>query len=316
MKILITGAAGFIGCNLSEFFLEKKHEVFGIDNLDDDYSFKIKKKRILNLKKFKKFKFFKFDLSDKKKLFNLKKIKFDLIIHLAAQAGVRYSFINPDKYYHSNIISFINLVEFSRKYNFHKIIYASSSSIYGESKKFPLKENHKPQPKNIYAVSKQINEEIADMYHKLYNINFVGLRFFTIYGEWGRPDMLLFKIFKSHLNKKKLFINNFGNHSRNFTYIKDVIKIIDIISKNKIKNHQIFNISSNNPVNILNLINKFKKNFSLKTQMIKMHKADVLKTHGDNKKIKKFTKFKKFSNFNEKFFEVFRWYKQNKFNKL
>ncbi len=316
MKILITGAAGFIGCNLSEYFLEKKHEIFGIDNLDDYYSVKVKKKRILNLKKYKKFKFFKFDLSNKKKLFNLKKIKFDLIIHLAAQAGVRYSFINPDKYYHSNIISFINLVEFSRKYNFNKIIYASSSSIYGDSKKFPLKENQNPQPKNIYAVSKQINEEIADMYHKLYNINFVGLRFFTIYGEWGRPDMLLFKIFKSHLNKKKLFINNFGNHSRDFTYIKDVIKIIDIISRNKIKNHQIFNICSNNPVNILNLINKFKKNFSLKTQMIKMHKADVLKTHGDNKKIKKFTKFNKFSNFNEKFFDVFNWYKQNKFNKL
>ena len=172
-----------------------------------------------------------------------------------------------------------------------KFIYASSSSVYGESRRFPLKENFELNPKNIYGLSKKINEQIAEQYSKIYKTKFIGLRFFTLFGEWGRPDMFMLKLFKASKLKKTLFINNFGNHMRDFTYIGDVCKIINLLIKKRVNNHEIFNICSNNPINILKIVKRFKKNNYLKTSLIKLHKADVIKTHGDNNKIKKFFKF-------------------------
>jgi len=243
MKILITGVAGFIGFNLADYLLKKKYKIYGLDNFDSYYSTKLKKKRLKILNKSKNFNFSKISIVNKKKLnIFFKNKKFDLIIHLAAQAGVRYSFKNPSKYIDTNILGFLNLIELAKKSKIKKIMYASSSSVYGDNTKFPLKENEELSPKNIYAVSKKLNEETAEMYHKINGINFVGLRFFTIYGEWGRPDMFMFKLFKAFFLKKTFYLNNYGNHLRDFTYIGDVVKIMDKLIKKKLMSNQIFNI--------------------------------------------------------------------------
>ena len=247
MKILLTGCAGFLGFNLSLKMLEKKNfRIIGVDNLNDYYSVPYKKKRLNILKKNKNFQFYKVDISNFK---GLKKIfikhKFDLIINLAAQAGVRYSISNPKEYMESNIVGFFNIAELSRVHKIEKVFYASSSSVYGEQKKFPLKENTVINPKNIYSLSKKNNEEIAEIYSNYYNMNFIGLRFFTIYGEWGRPDMLILKYILSYLNKKTFYLNNYGDHYRDFTYVKDVVENLMILTKKKFKTkNEIFNIHS------------------------------------------------------------------------
>ena len=317
MKILITGVAGFIGYNLANNFLKKGFTVYGIDNFDNYYSIKIKKERIKILKKNKKFLFNILDISKYNNLNNyIKKKKIDIIIHLAAQAGVRYSLINPNKYLDTNLSGFINLIKSIEKKKIKKFLYASSSSVYGDSKKFPLKEKSKLQPKSIYGLSKKMNEELALQYSKIYKTKFVGLRFFTIYGEWGRPDMFMMKLFKSSKLNKTFYLNNYGNHKRDFTYIGDVVKIIEKLIRKKINKHEIFNICSNNPINIYDIVKKFRKNNNLNLKLIQLNKADVLKTHGDNSKIKKFVSFYKFSKFDMKFLQVLNWFKTNKIEKL
>jgi UDP-glucuronate 4-epimerase len=287
--------------------------VLGIDNLDNYYSIKLKKKRLQILRENKLFKFKKIDILDYKKLVVFfKKNKIDAIIHLAGQAGVRYSLINPNKYLDANIGGFLNIIKASSNFKVKKIIYASSSSVYGESKKFPLKESHILNPKNIYGMSKKINEEIADSYRSKNKIDFIGLRFFTVYGEWGRPDMFLWKLFRAHKLKKIFYLNNFGNHDRDFTYIGDVVKILHRLIYKKFNKHEIFNICSNKTINIMKVIKFFKKNNNLKVKLTKMHKADILKTLGSNEKIKKVLNIKKFSIFEERFSEVFKWFLKNK----
>ena len=249
MKILITGAAGFIGYNLSKLLLKKKHQIFGIDNFDDYYSIKFKKKRILLLKKHKNFNFKKIDITKKKKLNSyFKKKKFNLIIHLAAQAGVRYSLINPQKYIDVNIIGFLNIIDQARKNKIKNFFYASSSSIYGDSTKFPLNENQTPRPKNIYGLSKKLNEQIAKFYSNCFNMNCTGLRFFTIYGEWGRPDMFMLKLFKASANNDIFYLNNYGNHKRDFTYIDDAVTAVYKLIHKKLRHSNVFNICSNKPI--------------------------------------------------------------------
>jgi UDP-glucuronate 4-epimerase len=317
MKILITGVAGFIGFNIAEHLLKNNYKVFGLDNFDKYYSISLKKKRLSILKKDKNFIFSKIDIINKKKLnIFFKKKKFDIIIHLAAQAGVRYSFINPGKYIDTNIFGFLNIIHIAKKYKIKNIVYASSSSVYGENKNFPLKENEKLNPKNIYAVSKKLSEEMAEMYHKTSGIKFVVLRFFTVYGEWGRPDMFMMKLFKSHMTNKTFYLNNYGNHLRDFTYIGDVVKAISKLIKKKFKGHEVFNICSNNPVNIYDVVKDFNKKNPVKVKLTEIHKADILKTHGSNKKLTKNVSKIIYSNFYETFYQTFEWYKKNKIYKL
>jgi len=310
-NILITGVAGFIGFNLAKSFLKDNKSIIGVDIINNYYSVKLKKDRIIHLKKYRKFKFFKIDISKTEKLDKLfKKYKFSKIIHLAAQAGVRYSIISPKDYLKSNYIGFFNIIELSRKHKIKKIIYASSSSVYGNSKNFPLKENNKVNPNNFYGLSKKNNEEMASVYSRYYNINFIGLRLFTVYGEWGRPDMSIFKIIDSSFNKKVFYLNNFGNHDRDFTYIKDVSEIISKLKFDNKKKHEIFNICSNNPINLKKLLKKISLTIKLpKITLRKMQKADVLKTHGDNKKIIKKTGFKKFTSIDFGLLKTVEWYK-------
>ena len=311
MRVLITGSAGFIGFSMSEYFLKKNYTVIGIDSLDDYYSIKLKKKRIRILKKFKKFKFYKLDLMNYHRVKKItRKNNFDFILHFAAQAGVRYSINNPQKYINSNLICFINLMETVKSLKINKFFYASSSSIYGNTKQFPSHESQKLKPINIYSKSKMFNEKIASYYSSRYGINMIGLRFFTIFGEWGRPDMLLIKIFEAIRNKKKLTINNYGNHLRDFTYVGDVKKIFGKLLFKKIYGHKILNICSSKPMNILNIC-KFFKNKNLKIKKIAKHSADVLKTHGSNKKIKKLIKIK-FADQMTKINKLYYWYNKNK----
>jgi len=317
MNVFITGVAGFIGFNSAMSLLKKKNNVYGIDVFDKYYSTKLKINRLKKLKLNKNFYFKKIDLTNKNKLFNfLKNKKIDIIIHYAAQPGVRYSFINPSKYIDSNFFGFLNLVLAAKKNNIKKVIYSSSSSVYGDAKKLPVNENSKLIKKNIYAVTKKLNEDTAELYSKLTGINFIGLRFFTIFGEWGRPDMLIFKIFKAQIKKKILNLNNYGNHYRDFTYIEDAIKIVDKLVKKKLTGHHIFNICSNNPINIKDVIDDFKSKYKIKIKYKSLHKADVLDTHGNNSRIKKLLNIKSFTSFYKAFYRTFEWYKKNKIYKF
>ena len=250
MKILITGAAGFIGYSFCKYLLNKtNYKVYGIDNLNNYYDVKIKKDRLKILKKSKNFKFKKLDIRNNH-LLNIifKKNKFDFVFNLAAQAGVRYSIKHPRKYIDSNITGFFNIIENSKKYNVKRLFYASSSSVYGESKNFPLNEKEIINPKNIYALSKKINEEISSIFNKYYKLNVTGLRFFTVYGEWGRPDMMMMKFIDCYF-KKTFQLYNYGKHFRDLLYIDDVIKIMfELLKNKKLKSNDILNVCSNRPI--------------------------------------------------------------------
>ena len=225
MKILVTGSAGFIGFHTAKFFLKKGHQVFGLDNLNRYYDVNLKKARNKILLRFKNYNFKKININSFKKVekFFLKN-KFDLVIHLAAQAGVRYSLKNPSAYIDTNLRGFFNIIENCKKNNIKKLIYASSSSVYGVNKnKFFKETDSAVSPIQLYAATKRSNELIAHAYSSLYKMNTIGLRFFTVYGPWGRPDMSFFLFTKKILNNEIIDVFNFGKLVRDFTYIDDVV---------------------------------------------------------------------------------------------
>ena len=317
MQILITGSAGFIGFNLAKFLLKnKKIKVIGVDNINNYYSQSLKKNRIKVLKRFKNFSFYRIDLKNQKKLNNsLNKKKISVLIHLAAQAGVRYSLVNPGEFIDNNILAFYNIVNFANKRKIKRILYASSSSVYGDSNNFPLNEKDKINPKNIYGLSKKVNEEMADVFSKQFKISFVGLRFFTLFGEWGRPDMFMIKYLKSSFFKKeKFYLNNYGNHTRDFTYVKDACELIKklIFRKKEIGKNLILNISSNRPINLSYVMKRINIFTGKKPKLIKrsLQKADVIKTHGDNKKILRIIGKIKFTDLDLGLKNTVRWFKE------
>ncbi len=322
MRILFTGIAGFIGFNFClSLLINKKNKnltIYGIDNLDNYYSTIIKKKRIKILKNYKNFNFTNIDISNNEKIKSyLSKKKIDIIFHFAAQAGVRYSVINPQKYIDVNIKGFVNLLQGSIKCKPKKIFYASSSSVYGDSKKLPSEENDKLNPKNIYAMSKVFNENYAEQFSKDNKIKLVGLRFFTVYGEFGRPDMLIGKLINKINNKLIFEVNNKGNHTRDFTYIGDICSILDKMIKIKYnKKHSIFNICSNNPVNIMKVTNEILRKYGkTKIKFTKQNKLDVLKTHGSNKKLLSLIRGFKFTPINNGLDNTIKWFKKNPVSK-
>ena len=266
MKILVTGVAGFIGFNFTEFLLKKKINIVGVDNLNDYYQVKLKKDRLNVLKKNNKFVFYKIDLKDKKRLNKtFSNHKFDFVFHFAAQAGVRYSVDYPREYIDSNINGFFNLLELIKNKKIKKFFYASSSSVYGNSKSFPLREKNLLFPTNTYSLTKKFNEDLSLIYNKFYGVKAVGLRFFTVYGEWGRPDMFYSKVLDAAFKKRKLFINNYGNHSRDFTYIRDVNLILyNLIKLKNIPGNEVLNICSNKPINIIKLVKIVERFFKKK----------------------------------------------------
>ncbi len=318
MKFLITGCVGFIGFSIAKKLLKKKNNlVIGVDVISDYYSTNLKNKRLVFLRKYKNFIFLKKDLSKKKNVDEVfSKHKFDTIIHLAAQPGVRRSIKFPEEYYDSNISSFFNILECSRKYKLKKILFASSSSVYGDNKTFPLKETFLRNPKNFYALSKCINEDMAKYYCDNFKMKIIGLRFFTVYGPYGRPDMLIWRMCENIHKNKILKINNFGKHERDFTYIDDAVEMVEkLLKKRNFNKFQVFNICSNNPIKLSKILkifanlSKSKKNKFVVYQ--KFQSGDVLKTHGSNVKILNVIKKYKRTNIENGVVKTFNWFKKN-----
>jgi UDP-glucuronate 4-epimerase len=309
---LITGSSGFIGFHLSKFYLSKGYNVVGVDNLNNYYNKKIKKKRLNILKKYRKFKFIFLDLKKKKNLRKLKKYNFKFIIHLAGQAGVRYSIINPLSYVDNNIKAYINLLEFFKNdRNLISILYASSSSIYGD--KNSKIENY--SIKSVYAASKKTMEFISHIYSSIYKLKFIGMRFFTVYGPYGRPDMAIYKFFNNILKNKKIDIYNYGNHKRSFTYIDDIIFNINqiILSSKKskrIKDSKVYNIGNPKSVSLIRLIKLIEIIIKKKVQinLMPFQIGDVLKTKANINKAESKLGFKFKINLEKGLKKFYKWF--------
>ena len=332
MNILLTGVGGFIGFHLAKKLLSQGHNVIGVDNLNSYYNPKLKRDRINDLSKLKKkFKFHKQDISSNKfiKKFLIK--KFDIIINLAAQAGVRYSLKNPHAYVNSNLVGFVNIIELAKRKKIKHFLYASSSSVYGHSKKNLYKEtdqvNH---PLQLYAATKRSNELIAHSYSSLFNLPTTGMRFFTVYGTWGRPDMSIFMFVKNIIENKKIDIFNYGKHERSFTYIDDIVEgICSLIKKIPKKNlkkknkkilnvdesfapYNIVNLGNDKSVKLMNLISKIEKLLSKKSKkkLLKIQPGDIFKTKANIVKLKNInSKFPK-TQINEGLIKFIDWYKK------
>ena len=317
MKVLITGCAGFIGFHLTYKLLKnKKYNVIGLDNLNTYYDLNLKKNRIKKLKKLdKNFKFYKEDIINKESLNKIfKKFNFDVIINLAAQAGVRYSINNPKTYFESNLKGFFNILELSKDYNIKQLFFASSSSVYGNNLEYPWNENTNSDfPLSFYAATKKSNELMAHAYSNIYKINCVGLRFFTVYGEWGRPDMALHKFTESILKNEIISIYNYGENIRDFTNIHDVVNsIVKLLNKNIIKNEsfQIYNLGSNKPIKVIKIIKLLEKYLKMKSRVkfVEAKLGDANKTYCDNSKLTKKIQYKFKKNIDLGVKEFVNWY--------
>jgi len=317
MNILVTGSIGFIGYHLCELLLrDKKNKIFGIDSLDNYYDINLKRKRLKILKENKNFNFEKLDITNINQLKkNFAKNKYSIVINLAAQAGVRYSIENPNKYFDSNMRGFFNILEVSRMHLIKHLIFASTSSVYGDSKKFPLKESHSTdKPLSFYAATKKCNEVMAYSYSNIYKLPCTGLRFFTVYGPWGRPDMSLFKFTSNILNFKPIELFNKGNHARDFTYVEDIVKSIKKLiikpPKKKIP-FEIFNIGSDNPKTLKYYLKVIEKNLKVKPKIIlkELQMGDVKKTHASISKLTNYINFKPKISIETGIFNFVKWFK-------
>ncbi len=290
MKILVTGSSGFIGYHLSKKLLKnKKNLVIGLDNNNNYYSIKIKNFRLKSLKKKNNFKFFQVDISNKKKINNIfKKFRPQIVFHIAGQPGVLYSFKNPLSYKINNINATRNICNISKQYNVEKFIFASSSSVYGDQKSFPIKENFRKKPKNYYAKTKlKCEKDIKKILH-LTKTKLMIFRFFTIYGPLGRPDMFIHKLLNSIKKNKKINLYNNGQNLRDFTYIDDVLKIFQMCL-NKLPKNNILNICRSKPIKTIELVKIIEKLYRKHSnkKYLGVVKGEMFKTHGCNKLLKK-----------------------------
>ena len=327
--ILITGAAGFIGFHVCLRLLKLKKKVIGLDNLNNYYDPNLKLSRLKILKKNKNFTFKKINLKDEKQLKKLfQKNKIEKVVNLAAQAGVRYSLINPKSYIDTNLVGFFNLIDLSRKHKVKHFVYASTSSVYGGLTKMPFKESSTTDhPIQLYAATKKSNELIAHSYSHIYKLPTTGLRFFTVYGHWGRPDMALFKFTKNILSNKKIEIFNYGNHSRDFTYIDDIVQgIIKSINKAPKSNKNfnflnpklaessapftVYNIGNGKKVKLMKYVSEIEKylNKNAKKQYRQLQKGDIKDTHSNLQKIQKNLGYKSRTPVKEGIKKFLNWY--------
>ena len=294
MTILITGIAGFIGSHLARNLLTRGDKILGIDNISDYYDVNLKYDRLNILKKYKNFIFEKVDISNYSDLEKIiKKHKVSKICHLAAQAGVRYSLEAPMEYIKSNIVGHLNMLEICRNYEIKNIVYASSSSVYGGNTKVPFSISDRVDtPVSLYAATKRSDELMSYTYNHLYGINTIGLRFFTVYGPWGRPDMATWIFTKKIINDEPIEVFNNGNMERDFTYIDDIINgTISILDSCKDDSNEsfsrVYNIGNNKPENLLNFITLIEENLGKKAIKIMkpLQKGDVANTYADIKDI-------------------------------
>jgi UDP-glucuronate 4-epimerase len=296
MKFLITGAAGFIGNFVAERLCKEGHDVVGLDNLNDYYDPKLKLARLKRIEHFDNFTFIKMDLADRDGIANLFAMeKFERVIHLAAQAGVRYSIENPMAYIDSNVVGFATILEGCRHNKVQHLVYASSSSVYGANKKIPFStDDNVDHPVSLYAATKKSNELMAHTYSHLYEIPTTGLRFFTVYGPWGRPDMAPFLFTDAVVNDRAINVFNNGNMQRDFTYIDDivegVIRIQDVIPASTVKGnstgsflYKIYNIGNHQPIELEEFITCIENTLGKKSikKYLPMQDGDVVRTCAD-----------------------------------
>ena len=305
MKILVTGAAGFIGAAVSQYLINRGDQVVGIDNINDYYDVNLKHARLNEIKSSTAadlFSFVEMGVEERDKMAALfEEHKFDRVVHLAAQAGVRYSLENPNAYVDSNIVGFVNILEGCRHNKVEHLVYASSSSVYGANETMPFSEQHNVDHQvSLYAASKKANELMAHTYSHLYNLPTTGLRFFTVYGPWGRPDMALFKFTKAILEGKTIQVYNYGNHRRDFTYIDDivegVIRSLDNVAKpneswdgsnpdpsTSKAPYKVYNIGAQTPVHLLKFIETLESALGIeaKKELLPMQPGDVPDTYAD-----------------------------------
>ncbi|MBI51963.1 MAG: protein CapI [Chloroflexi bacterium] len=314
MKFLLTGSAGFIGFHTAMRLCELGYDVIGIDNLSDYYSVKLKKDRLSILENYRNYQFKLMDIIDTDKLTQImKEGAIDRVIHLAAQPGVRYSIDHPYIYGQSNLVGHLSVLEACRSIDVDHLVYASSSSIYGFQDYEVLSESSSTDhPVSLYAATKKSNELMSHAYSHLYNIPCTGLRFFTVYGPWGRPDMALFKFTRSIINGDPIKINNNGDMLRDFTYIDDIVegivRIQEILPKkssvssdneldpscSKIAPYSIYNIGNGRPVSLLDFISTLERHLSIKAkkEFQPMQPGDVLTTHADTERLFEVTKYR------------------------
>jgi UDP-glucuronate 4-epimerase len=331
MKILVTGAAGFIGFHTCIQLLKEHHVVIGIDNLNDYYEIQLKLDRLKELgislnddlrilqivesRIYTEFQFINLDITHSDQILSLmRKEKFDLALHLAAQAGVRYSIENPGAYIQANISGFYSIIEGCRRAGISKIVYASSSSVYGNTKEIPFHEGQQvDRPVSLYAATKKCNELVAHTYSHLYNISAIGLRFFTVYGPWGRPDMAPFLFTKAILDGKPINVFNNGDLRRDFTYIDDIVAgISGVVNKQCLPgSYKIFNIGNNKPEKLMDFINLIEKYTGKKAiiNMLPMQAGDVYQTFADTSSLNAYCGYEPIVSLSEGMNKFISWYK-------
>ena len=302
MKLLVTGAAGFIGYHTARLLAERGDQVVGIDNLNDYYDVTLKHSRLKQLEPFRNFRFQKLDVADRAGIDALfAREKFQRVIHLAAQAGVRYSLTNPHAYIESNVLGFMNMLEASRANRIEHLVYASSSSVYGANTKMPFSVHQNvDHPLSMYAATKKANELMAHTYSSLHGLPTTGLRFFTVYGPWGRPDMALFSFTRNILEGKPIDVYNYGNHRRDFTYVDDIVQgVVRAMEKVAAPDpkwsgedpdpgtsrvpYRLYNIGNNTPVELMKYIEVIEQALGRKAQknLLPMQPGDVPDTFAD-----------------------------------
>lgn len=323
--ILITGCAGFIGFHLAKRLLLNNYAIIGVDNLNSYYDVNLKKARLKLLKEHENFSFELITIEDKEaleKIFFLNDI--DIVINLAAQAGVRYSLENPDAYIQSNVIGFMNILKCCNRHQIEHLIYASSSSVYGANNKMPFSTNDNvDHPISLYAATKRVNELLAYTYSHLYDLPTTGLRFFTVYGPWGRPDMSYFKFTKAIMKGDPIQVYNSGNMKRDFTYIDDIVEgIVRLLGKKPERiqlptissnaPYKIYNIGNNQPVKLMEFISVFEEKIGKKAikQFLPMQAGDVHETYADIEDLEKDIGFKPQTTINEGIGKFIDWYKE------
>ena len=334
-SILVTGSAGFIGASVAKHFLKKGHKVLGIDNINNYYDINLKKDRLKDIEKLESskdnWKFYNFSIENKDKLYDLvKKNKPNIILHLAAQAGVRYSLINPSEYIQSNLVGFGNILEACNTFNIEHLVYASSSSVYGGNKALPYKEEHNADhPLSVYAATKRSNELMAHTYSHIYKLPTTGLRFFTVYGPWGRPDMAPIIFTKSILNNMPIKVFNKGDMLRDFTYIDDIVESIfrcclkpaelnikfdnyNPVPDSSFSPFKIFNIGNGVPVKLIDFIEILEESLGKKAIKIfePMQIGDVQSTSADTNKLFEWIEFKPKTDLKKGIDQFISWYRR------